>query len=68
MNSQELEEKIGITNSFKLMNLWKRAVQVSSGNMFTTRKMPSTVDVFKQLCYHNGIAPYAKMYLKLEED
>ena len=68
MTSQQLEQCVGIKNAFKLMNLWERAVQVTSGNRFTLQKLPSTTDMFKQLCYHNGIdSRHVYMYLKLKD-
>jgi hypothetical protein len=68
MNSQQLEDNIGIEKSFRLMNLWREAVQISSGNRFTTRPMPTTEEVFKILCHRWGFNnSQIRMYLSLED-
>jgi len=68
MTSQLLEHCIGITNSFKLMELWNRAEQITSGNKFTLSKSINKLDCFRKLCYNNGFDDrHVKMYLKLKD-
>lgn len=53
-SNKELEEKIGINRSFRLMQIYTTAVQSASGNKFTLRKLPSVEERFRKSALAEG--------------